>query len=76
MRTMKDNERFFLITKIFLDLNGPSTSAQISNYIKKCPVRLERDYSPIRVGTLLRGQNWVTKERNEKKKITKYKVKV
>lgn len=72
---MKDKERFYLITKIFLDINGASTSKEISEYIRRCPVKLQKDFTSVRVGSLLRGQDWVEKEVDEVKRIKKYKVK-
>lgn len=63
MRTMTDKERFFIIAKIFLHLNGPATSKEISDYVNRCPVKLQKDFTPVRVGSLLRAQNWVKKER-------------
>lgn len=75
MRTMKDKERFFIITKIFLDLNGAATSKEISEYIRKCPVRLQQNFTPVKVGSLLRGQEWVEREIDKAKKIKRYKVK-
>lgn len=74
MRTMKDKERFFIITKIFLHMNGPSTSKEISDYVKTCPVKMQKDFNPIRVATLLRGQEWA--KRLEEGKTLRWKVKV
>lgn len=63
MRTMNDRERFNLIVKIFLYLKGPSTSREISNFLESCPVHMQREFTPLRVGMLLRGQKWIKKER-------------
>ena len=67
MRTLKDKERFFLITKIFLDCNGPATSKQIAQYVMSCPVRMQTEFTPTKVGTLLRGQSWIKREQEGKK---------
>lgn len=72
MRTMKDKERFFLITKIFLHLNGPSTAKEICRYIEKCPVNLLMTVSPVSVGSLLRGQSWVERDKEEGSKTWMY----
>ena len=63
MRTMNDRERFNLIVKIFLYLNGPATSQEISNFLEGCPVRMQREFTPMKVGMLLRGQKWIKKEK-------------
>lgn len=75
MRTMSDKERFFIIAKIFLHLKGPSTSKEISDYVNNCPVKLQRDFTPVRVGSLLRGQHWVKKERIPHGNNLKFEVK-
>lgn len=76
MRTMKDKERFFLVVKVFLDINGPSTAREIAEYLKKCPVRMQKDFTPVKIGLLLRGQSWLKKERIGETKPWKYWVEV
>lgn len=65
MRTMKDKERFLLIIKIFLDINGPATSIEIAEYMKQCPVKLQKEVTALRIAMLLRGQSWIKKERKK-----------
>ena len=65
MRTMKDKERVLLITRIFLDLNGPSTAKEISDYIENCPVKLLMWINPAVIGSLLRGQKGILNNGNE-----------
>lgn len=66
MREMKDKERILLITKIFLDLNGPATAKEICNYINSCPVKIQRWISPLVVSGLLRSHKKIesSKEKN------------
>lgn len=72
MRTMKDKERFYLVVKIFLDLHGPATAQQIAEYVKKCPVRMQKDFTSTKIGLLLRGQRWAKRERKSEGKPWKY----
>lgn len=76
MSRLKDKERFFLVLKIFLHLNGPATAKDIYEYLKKCPVRFQKEFTPIKIGVLLRGQAWVKKERQGVGKTYKYWVEV
>ena len=76
MSRLKDKERFFLILKIFLHLNGPATAKEICTYLKNCPVKLQKEFTPIKIGVLLRGQEWVKKERKGEGKSYTYWVKV
>ena len=76
MRTMKDKERFFIIVKVFLSLYGPATAIEISNYINKCPVRMEKEFSPVAIGVLLRGHRWVEKHKEKNKGPWIYELKV
>ena len=70
MRTMKDKERLLLIVKVFLDLNGPASTSQITDYlVNRCPVRLDSIITPIKVGALLRGHPRIKKERIKNKTI-------
>lgn len=73
MRTMKDNERFYIIAKIFLDLYGPATAKEISEYIHICPVQLE--VSPTKVGVLLRDQIWILRTKQKGKRQFIYDLK-
>lgn len=75
MRTMKDRERFFLIVKIFLDVHGPATSREIAEYIKTCPVRLQKEFTSVKIGVLLRGQTWVNKEKENGRGNWTYSIK-
>lgn len=74
MRTMKDKERFFLVVKVFLHLNGPSTAKNISEYIKKCPVRMQKEFTTVKIGVLLRGQPWIKKERKNDREPWTYSI--
>ena len=76
MSRLKDKERFFLIVKIFLHLHGPATATEISNYLNKCPVRLQKEFTPITIGVLLRGQAWVHKHRKGEGRTYTYWVEV
>lgn len=72
MRTMKDKERLMLVIKVFLDLNGPATAREITNYIERCPVRFETVLSPIKIGALLRGHKTIRKTDKTSHKPRKY----
>ena len=72
MRTMKDKERFFLVVKIFLHMHGPATPKEISEYIRICPINFLEDFSPVKVGVLLRGQPWIKKEQIKGRSAKKY----
>lgn len=76
MRTMKDKERFFIVVKVFLSVYGPATAKEISEYLKKCPVRMQKEFTPVKIGVLLRGQAWAKKNRKSEKDPWKYEVKV
>lgn len=73
MRTMKDNERFYIVAKIFLDLYGPATAKEIAKYVNGCPVKI--NVSPTKVGVLLRDQIWVLRTKQKGKRQFIYSVK-
>lgn len=55
MRTMKDKERLFIIIKVFLDIQGPSTAREISDYVNSCPIKLQMHISSGIISGLLKG---------------------
>ena len=76
MRTMKDKERFYIVVKVFLSIYGPATAKEICDYLKNCPVRMQKEFTPIKVGLLLRGQAWAKKYKENNKDPWKYEIKV
>ena len=69
MRVMKDKERLFIVIKIFLHLHGPATAREIVDYINQCPVNFAMLLTPIKVGTLLRGNPQIKKVGKKKPQV-------
>lgn len=67
MRTMKDVERLMIVIRVFLDLHGPATARQISDYVNyDCPVNFVRGISPTSIGNLLKGHKRGIRVKREK----------
>lgn len=66
-RTMKDSERIILVMKIFLDLKGPSTAQEIADYIRGCPVRIQKEVSSHTIGSLVKGNHAFTSKKGKEK---------
>lgn len=65
MRLMKDKERLMIVIKVFLELNGPSTASEISEYANNCSVGFQMLINPRVVGTFLRGKKEIKKLSDE-----------
>lgn len=54
MSRLKDKEKFYLIAKVFCDINGPSTAAEVLDYIVNSDIiKLHTIFTRQQVGRML-----------------------
>ena len=53
MRAMKDKQKIILVCKCYLELKGPSTAKELSNFIRTSSIKLP-DVSSVKISSLLK----------------------
>lgn len=69
MDRLNSTDKIVLVTKIFLDLNGPATAKEIVDYLNDCPIKFNKGIHIHKLSSVLRGKRQIKKEKKGKNLI-------